>query len=1282
MKRALGRTAKWTGATLAALLVALVAATAFLVATETGLRWGFSLVRDFLPETVAVAALEGRLLGPLVARGVRVTTPTMDLRLEQVRLEWEPAALLSGSLHIVALTAEGLALTLKDTTEAPAEENPAPLSLPARIDLPLAVRVDRLALDGARIRTATEAEPIVIDHADLSATLANGAWRIQDLNLTGPQVELAAKAEVTPRQPYPMAVDAHWTLRLPDLAPITGTTTLNGDLEEMQLTQTLAAPYNANLHAKVADLLGARELQAELRLDETKLEAIKAGLPPATVSASLAAEGKPQALAFKGEAQATSPDYGHAALTLAGDVTPERLRIDHALLTSPDAAGRVEAEARIALAPGAPLELRLKWQDLQWPLTGAPQYTSDGGRLTVTGQPEDYRIEGELQWAVAGQAPGRLRLAGQGNLESLRLDELAVSGAPGRLLGEGQVRWAPALAASLRLEGEQVNPGALLPAWPGALDVQLAAQADAGAGGFTAEISRLHINGSLRQQPLTVALRAAVQPQRVHIAELALAYGGNSASAKGLAGWGDTDWDLAWQIEAPALADLPLPVAGSLAGSGVIRGELPRPSVRAQLHGEELSAYGYEVASLDLETSIDEGGRQPSRIALHAADLELAGTEVAELDLRAAGTAADHDIELEVVHEQAGVSLAANGSLAGLGEAAGAGAPVWHFTLNNVEVRAAQLPTLTLADPAAGRVSAQAQELEQACFSAEDARLCLQGKRSGEGLTARVEAEDLDLAWLQPWLGPDLLVAGAVSAQGQVARDADGWQGEVLVTTTAGRVATRAAEAVPEDVVADTDTAAPVTLLAFAPGRIHASLRDQQLQVDGKLPLAGTGGLELTVDAGSAAAGLMQGPLRGQLKLEVTELGFVSRLAPEIAVLEGDIAGNLQLAGSLAAPRLDGALRLNAARLGLVTPGIEMTDVALALSARGQTIAIDGQAASGGGTLRASGEMALLESGVTLDLAVTGRDFRVMDTRDAVVYVSPDLAIALNPERIAVSGEVLVPRAAITPQELPAGAAVTVSEDQVIVTAEDGPAGLGRALFVDLRLRLGDKVHFEGFGLTADIGGALAIAQRPGKPTTGTGELRVIDGEYRAYGQDLEITTGRLLFAGGPVTAPGLDVRAVRRPAPDILVGIKVRGRLKSPEFEIFSEPPMGQTAQLSWLLLGRGLDDASGAEASLIARAALALGLKGGNFLAEQIGGRLGLDEVGIESAPGTGAEQAALVVGKYLTPRLYVNYGIGLFEPVSTLRLRYTLSPLWQIRTESTGIHAGGDLMFTIEP
>ena len=74
----------------------------------------------------------------------------------------------------------------------------------------------------------------------------------------------------------------------------------------------------------------------------------------------------------------------------------------------------------------------------------------------------------------------------------------------------------------------------------------------------------------------------------------------------------------------------------------------------------------------------------------------------------------------------------------------------------------------------------------------------------------------------------------------------------------------------------------------------------------------------------------------------------------------------------------------------------------------------------------------------------------------------------------------------------------------------------------------------------------------------------------------------------------------------------------------------------------------------------------------------KFGLDEMRVESSDG--GDQASLVVGRYLSPQLYVSYGVGLIESINTFSLRYQLSSKWQLKAEN-GANQSADLFYTIE-
>ena len=87
---------------------------------------------------------------------------------------------------------------------------------------------------------------------------------------------------------------------------------------------------------------------------------------------------------------------------------------------------------------------------------------------------------------------------------------------------------------------------------------------------------------------------------------------------------------------------------------------------------------------------------------------------------------------------------------------------------------------------------------------------------------------------------------------------------------------------------------------------------------------------------------------------------------------------------------------------------------------------------------------------------------------------------------------------------------------------------------------------------------------------------------------------------------------------------------------------------------------------------------VQGGAMLAQELGQHVGIQEVGVESDLLT--NDTSLVLGKYLSPRLYVSYGISLAEVINTVKLRYTVGDRWTVKMES-GKARSADLVFTIQ-
>ena len=225
---------------------------------------------------------------------------------------------------------------------------------------------------------------------------------------------------------------------------------------------------------------------------------------------------------------------------------------------------------------------------------------------------------------------------------------------------------------------------------------------------------------------------------------------------------------------------------------------------------------------------------------------------------------------------------------------------------------------------------------------------------------------------------------------------------------------------------------------------------------------------------------------------------------------------------------------------------------------------------------------------------------------------------------------------------------------------------------------LGESVRVEAYGLKARLDGDVTVSTVPDDVARGNGTIRVAEGEYKAFGQDVTVTRGLLVYRDTPLSDPQLDIVAERKiKDTDITVAVNVRGSIDNPFIAITSTPSMSSNEALSYLLTGRSIDTLQSGEAANVNQAAESLAVSGGGLLLGGLGTRLGLDEVSVEK---TGEDDTSVVLGKALSPKLFVSYGISIAEAINTIKLRYTLNERWSVKAES-GLEQSADFEYRIE-
>ena len=229
---------------------------------------------------------------------------------------------------------------------------------------------------------------------------------------------------------------------------------------------------------------------------------------------------------------------------------------------------------------------------------------------------------------------------------------------------------------------------------------------------------------------------------------------------------------------------------------------------------------------------------------------------------------------------------------------------------------------------------------------------------------------------------------------------------------------------------------------------------------------------------------------------------------------------------------------------------------------------------------------------------------------------------------------------------------------------------------VNVRVGMGDDVRVDAYGFQGRLGGAARVRQAADGGTAVSGQITVQDGQYTFYGQRLPVTQGELRYAGGPPDDPALRITA-QRSVGDVQAGVRIVGTAKAPQTQLFSTPAMPQSDIISYLVLGRPTQQAKGSEGDLLMQAAASAGLRGGGALVKRMGQALGFEDANLS---GDRRRWANLALGRSLSSRLYVGYGMALAGQTNAVTLRYTLTERWLLEVVS-GLTQTADLLYQFE-
>lgn len=883
--------------------------------------------------------------------------------------------------------------------------------------------------------------------------------------------------------------------------------------------------------------------------------------------------------------------------------------------------------------------------------------------LSLDGAPDAWRLGGDVGFTSTDMPPVTATLASAGSLTGLDVEEASVRTANGRAELTAEVSWYPEIVWSLlaSADGFEVAPFTPEPEqWPGQVSFRAESSGRLADAGPQATVLVQDIGGELRGQPLGGGVDARVEPGRVDVNEMdvtwgALALGASGAMAETLA--------FTFEFDAPDLSENLPNMRGAVRASGTIEGTKAEPKVAATFTATDVALDSTRLASAEGTVALDLSPGAINDVDVRAAGLTMGATTVDSIALTLDGTRERHAARLGAWLAGDRIAVALSGALEG--GPPSETPPVWTGALDTLAIDAERTGIWSLRAAAPIYATADTASVGEACLVQDASALCLAGGWRNAGAAAgAVRIEALPLAMLAA-LPDGTTVDGTLEGDARFAMSPSG----MLSADGEFRANADIASELGGEPARFTLGGEGVTLaIDDAGARVNAAFELQ--------PQAGGDAFRLTAGVSlpgynSAKIPLEEQPVEGTFEAVSEDLAFLSSFHPAVSEAEGRLHMEAGIAGMAAKPEIRGTLVVEDGRFVLPDLGLDLRDAQLNASGDPEGgIALTGSVTSGEGGFEIEGHSPVAPSAEQpAEIRMHGERFLAVNTSEAEVIIEPDLDITFDGELTTVRGRVAVPYANVELVELPPSA-VPISPDVVFVGEEAPPPPQVDA---QVELVVGDSVHFEGFGLRSDFEGELRITEEPGDPPLILGEMRMIDGRYAAYGQNLEIDPGRIVFSG-PAADATLEITAIRSASDGTTAGVIVSGSATQPEVAITSDPSMSDADALAYIMYGKSMSDGNADEQASVAGAAASLGA---NVVTTKLASSVGLDDARIEGAT---KEQAELVAGKYLTPSLYVSYGLGLFKPSNTFRVKYLLSSRWAVQAES-GEANGGDLLWQIE-
>ena len=1238
------------------------AALYYAVFTESGLQF----VVKRIPHRLGNVRLDIVNITGTLAHGIRVERVEVEHERVLVRIEGIEARVALMPLLLQTIRARDASIR-RVTVEARRRTKPPEPFTPFFLPRWMIISTEHSRI-GEAVIVAPSGARVVASNLVASAILRHRTIRFYEASMQLGELRFAGIGVLHAADPLQIDAEGRADWLPPGQPAWSVATNAHGDLNSLAVTGRIIAPFDANVSGHALALTGPWHWEADTRVHSFDLEKWGVHSPLGILTGQLAMSGNAKGFAARGAVTSSGLPVGPFQGEFAGSYANRVLTVDQIELTHGSSGAHASGSGTIGIVPHGPrLDLKGTWQDFRWPLVGQNVGQNVDKDVPFRSAAGDYAIDGILPYDVhlngvavvndLPQIPGRVAgTLGKDRFEFRRADLDAYEG---HAELNGEVVWTPAQTWTVNGAVTGVNPAHIRSDLPGAINFELASRGRgfSNSGDFSVEVR--NVSGRLRGVAASgggqlsrtegawrfdgvrlqlggtnIALDGRVTPQHAPASQPALA----------------DELDLRFVVKAEDLSLLSPQSSGQLQAVGSVRGTLSDPTVNATAHGTGIHHEGVTLAAVDADIDFDSRQGHASKVDARLKQLQFRNRTLESLHFTLEGPSTAFAVRLEA--QAPGLAISAQG----IGPYVHG---VWDGQMQKLTIHGSESLHLELERAVDVLVSAEHVRGEWMCLLGTPASLCADGEWTPAAWSTTFTANDLPMSTLTSGFTPSVEYTGQISAMARLFGGAAILpQGTVRLDLMDAHLTHRLSSGRIEN----TTLGSGLISLNATPSTVAAEI---------SLDAGEVGTIKGSLTAQRTTDEWADMPVKGELHAHTGNLGLVTLYVPEIDRAAGSLNADLELKGRFAKPLVNGTLAVADGEIDFYQVNLALRQVGFRARLSDNGLDFEGTTHIGQGTASSGGHLEWRDSLPYGNFKLQGTGLRVVDVPEAQINASPSLDFNIEGRKIEVTGTVKVPYAKIVPADLKG--AVLSSSDEIIVGAQRQDPATRFQVMSTITLTLGDKVTIDTSGLTGRLAGSITVRSGYDEVTRATGELSIEEGKYSAYARKLDIQHGRLIFTGGPVQDPGVDLRAIKE-FPDVTAGINVRGTLRQPRMSFFSDPSLPQSQIVSLILAGGGLESVQNQKSAGAGNEALA---QGGALLAQQLGSRIGIEDVSLETDL---TNETSLVLGKFLSPRLYVSYGVSLTEQLNVFKMRYTLGDHWTVKTE-VGQARGADLVFTID-